>query len=76
MWIRVTEWPTVTPPAGAHSIGRKKIVFHLLDLTILNSYILHSSCGGKISDRDFRFTLVRNMLAQAGPERRVPRPLG
>ena len=51
--------------------------FHLLDLTILNSYILHSSYGGKkISHRDFQFTLVRNMLAHAGPEWRVPRPLG
>jgi len=55
----------------------KKLFFHLLDLAILNSYILHSSCGGKkISHRDFRFTLVRNMLAHAGPEQRVPRPLG
>ena len=52
----------------------KKLFLHLLDLAILNSYILHSSCGGKkISHRDFRFTLVRNMLAHAGPERR---PLG
>jgi len=47
-----------------------------------NSYsisrrILHSLCGGKkMSHRDFRYTLVRNMLAHAGPERRVPRPLG
>ena len=55
----------------------KKLFFHLLDLAILNSYILHSSCGGKkISHRDFRYTLVRNMLAHAGPEQRVPRPLG
>jgi hypothetical protein len=56
----------------------EKIIFHLLDLTILNSYILHSSCGGnkKILHRDFLFTLVRNMLAHAGPEWRVPRPLG
>ena len=55
----------------------KKLFFHLLDLAILNSYILHSSCGGrKISHRDFRFTLVRKMLAHAGPERRVTRPLG
>ena len=29
-----------------------------------------------MSHRDFRYTLVRNMLAHAGPERRVPRPLG
>jgi len=40
-------------------------------------YILCSSCGGKkMSHRDFRYTLVRNMLAHAGPERRIPKPLG
>jgi len=55
----------------------KNLFLHLLDLAICNSYILHSSCGGKkISHRDFRFNHVRNMLAQAGPERRIPRPLG
>jgi len=55
----------------------KILFFHLLDLAILNSYILHSSCGGKkFAHRDFRYNLVRNMLAYAGPEQRVPRPLG
>ena len=40
----------------------KKLFFHLLDLAILNSYILHSSCGGKkIPPRDFLYTVVRNM---------------
>ena len=40
----------------------KKLFFHLSDLTILNSYILHSSCGGKnISHTDFRYTIVRNV---------------
>jgi len=57
--------------------GMKKLFFHLLDLAILNSYILHSSCGGKkISHRHFYYTLMRNMLAHAGPEWRVPRALG
>jgi len=55
----------------------KKLLFYLLDPAILNSYILHSSCGGKkVSHTDFRFTLESNMLAHAGPERRVPRTLG
>ena len=55
----------------------KKLFFHLLALAILNSYILHSSCGGnKISHRDFQFTFMRNMLAHAGPEQRIPRPTG
>jgi len=47
----------------------KKLFFHLLDLAVLNSYILLSSCGGKkISHRDFRLTLIREMLAWAGHE--------
>ena len=69
--------------ANSYSISQhtfkwtKKLFFHLLDVTILSSYILHSSCGGKkISHRDFLYTLVRNMLAQAGPKQRIPRPLG
>jgi len=46
--------------ANSYSISRhtfkwtKKMFFYLLDLAILNSYILHSSCGGKkMSHRDF-----------------------
>jgi len=67
--------------ANSYSISHRtlkwtKILFyHLLDLAILNSYT--QSCGGKkISHRDFRYKLIRNMLAHAGPEQRVPRPLG
>ena len=69
--------------ANSYSISQRifqsmaKLFFQLLEPAIVNSYILHSSCGGKkISHRDFRYTLVRNMLAHAGPERRGPRPLG
>jgi len=69
--------------ANSYSISRctfkwtKKLFFHLLDLAVLNSYVLHSSCGWKkISHRDFRYILMKNTLAHAGPERRVPRPLG
>jgi len=47
----------------------KKLFFHLLDLTIVNSYIFLSSCGEeKMSHRDFRLTLIREMLAQSGHE--------
>jgi hypothetical protein len=55
----------------------KKLFFHLLDLAVLNSYILLSSCGGKkISHRDFRLALVREMLAWAGHEPQPSRPVG
>jgi len=36
-----------------------KLFFHLLDLTVVNSWILLSSCGPKYTHRDFRL-LVRN----------------
>jgi len=55
----------------------KKLFFHLLDMTILNSYILLSTCGGKkISQRDFRLTLVREILARTGHEPRPSRAVG
>ena len=69
--------------ANSYSINRrtwkwtKKLFFHLFDLAILNSCILFSSLGGKkISHRDFRNTLMWNLLAQAGHERNVHRPVG
>ena len=56
---------------------KSRSFFHLFDLDIPNSYIPLSSCGVKIiSHRDFRLTLVRNLLAQAGQERNVSRPIG
>jgi len=55
----------------------KEFFFHLLDLAIVNSYILLSSCGGKkISHRDFRLTLIREMLAHSGYEPRPSMPVG
>jgi len=55
----------------------KKLFFHLLDLAILNSYILISSCGGKkIAHRDFRLILIREMLAWAGHEPQPSLPVG
>jgi hypothetical protein len=69
--------------ANSNTISRrtykwtKKLFFHLLNLAILNSYILLSSCGGKkFSHRDFRLALVRNMLAHATQERKISRPVG
>jgi hypothetical protein len=69
--------------ANIYSLSRctwkwtKKLFFHLLDLAVLNSYILLSSCHGrKTSHREFRFAPVRNMLAHTGKEPRVHRPPG
>ncbi|PNF31295.1 hypothetical protein B7P43_G12669, partial [Cryptotermes secundus] len=63
--------------ANRYSISRRtwkwtnKLFFQLLDLTILNSFILLSCCGAKLSHREFRLALVRNMVEHAarGPPR-------
>ncbi|PSN48795.1 PiggyBac transposable element-derived protein 4 [Blattella germanica] len=44
----------------------KKRFFHLTHLTILNSYILLTSCGAKLTHRDFRLRLVLELLEQGG----------
>jgi len=47
----------------------KKLFFHLLDLTILNSIIILTSCGSKLSHQQFKLTLVGGLIQEAG---RVP----
>jgi hypothetical protein len=51
-----------------------KLFFHLLDLTVLNSWILLSSCGAKYTHLDFRRLLVRNLLKEAGRSPDHPPP--
>jgi len=50
-----------------------KQFFHLLDLTVLNSWILLSSCGAKYTHRDFRFLLVRKLTEEEDSQDR-PNP--
>jgi len=42
-----------------------KLFFHLLDLTLLNSWILFSPCGAKCTHKDFRLLSVRNLIEEA-----------
>jgi len=64
--------------AAQHGSGQKKNLFsNLLDLAVVNTYIDLSSCDGKkISQRDFRLTLIREMLARSGHEPRPSMPVG
>lgn len=56
--------------ANSYGIARrtwkwtKKLFFHLLDMTILNSYLLHKSVGGKKTHKAFREELVRNLITE------------
>ena len=55
-----------------------KLFFHLLDLRVLNSWILLSSCRAKYIHRDFRLLLLRNLIEVAGKsqDRPIPRLVG
>ena len=64
--------------ANSYSMSRRtfkwtiKLFFHFLDLTVLKSWILLSSCGAKYTHRDFRLLLVRNLIEEAGKSQDRP----
>jgi hypothetical protein len=51
-----------------------KLFFHFLDLTVLKSWILLSSCGAKYAHQDFRLLLLRNLIEEAGKSQDCPTP--
>jgi hypothetical protein len=67
--------------ANSYLISRRnfkwttKLFFHILDLTVINSWILLSSCGAKYNHQDFRLLLVRNLIEEAGRSQCCPTPM-
>ena len=61
--------------ANSYSMSRctfkwtTKLFFHLLDLTVLNSWLLLSLCGAK-----YRLLLARNLIEEAGKSQDRPTP--
>jgi hypothetical protein len=53
---------------NTYSLSRQtnKLFSHLLDLTILNSFITHASFCSKLSHQQFRLTLVWDLIQEAG----------
>ena len=51
-----------------------KLFFHLVDLTVLNSWILLSSCGAKYTHRDFSLLLVWNLSEELERAKIAPLP--
>ena len=66
--------------ANSYSMSRRnfkctmKLFFHLLDVTVLNSWILLSLCGAKYTHRDFRLLQVKNLIEKAGRSQDHPTP--
>jgi hypothetical protein len=60
--------------ANTYSISRctwkwEELFLHLLDLSILSSFILFTSYGFKLSHKNFRLALVRDLIEES---ERVP----
>jgi hypothetical protein len=61
--------------ANSYSISRqtwkwmKKLVFHRLYLTFLNTFIIFISFGAKLTYRDFRLTFLKDLIQDG---RKVP----
>ena len=43
----------------------KKLFFHLTDMAILNGFLLHKTCGGKMTHKRFREVLVCNLITES-----------
>jgi hypothetical protein len=50
----------------------KKLFFHLTDMTILNAFLIHKSCGGKMVHKYFRDLLVRELIVHSQEENVTP----
>jgi hypothetical protein len=47
LWVSLIRWHIAAAFPIRRGNGLKKLIFHLLDLTILNTFIRHITCGGK-----------------------------
>ena len=47
----------------------KKVFRHMLDMTLLNSYITYKAIGGKVARREFILTLSEKLIFRYAPER-------
>jgi len=50
----------------------EKHFFHLTDMTILNEFLIHKSCGGKMSHKYFRELVVRELIFHSQEENVTP----
>jgi len=46
----------------------QKLFFHLTDMTILNAFLIHKSCGGKMMHKKFHEILVRKLIIHSQDE--------
>ena len=68
LWTSQTEWSTAMELPAEHGSGPRNCFFHLTDMTILNAFLIHKSCGGKMTHKNFRLILVRKLINHSQEE--------
>jgi len=46
----------------------QETIFHLTNTTILNAFLIHKSCGGKTTHKNFSEILVRELIIHSQQE--------
>jgi len=62
LWTSQTEWSTAMELPAEHASGPRNCFFHLTDMTILNTFLIHKSCGDKMTHKNFCEILVCEMI--------------
>jgi len=62
LWTSQTEWSTAMELPAEHGSRPRNCFFHLTDMTILNAFLIHKSCGGKMTHKIFHEILVCELI--------------
>jgi len=68
LWTSQTEWSTAMELPAEHGSEPRNHFFHLADMTILNAFLIHNSCGSKMMHKNFREILVRELIIHSQQE--------
>jgi hypothetical protein len=58
---QIRQWSTAMELPAEHG-SRPRTFFHLTDMSILNAYLIHKSCGGKMTYKNSREILFRKLI--------------
>jgi hypothetical protein len=69
LWTSQTTWPTAMELPAENGSERRNFFFLILtDMTILNAFLIRKSCGGKMTHKNFREVLSRELIINSHEE--------
>ena len=70
LWTSQSEWSTAMELLAERGSGPRNCFFTLqtIDMTILNAFLIHKSCGGKMTHKKFYEILVQELITHSQEE--------